>query len=52
VNNLVRLTAIALLFFIERADAEEKEAAAFQAVPELGYRVIPGFFILKRERIS
>lgn len=43
-NNLVRLTAIALLFFIGRADAQEKEAAAFQAVPELGYRVIPDFF--------
>jgi len=43
-NNLVGLTAIALLFFIGRAGAQEKEAAAFQAVPELGYRVIPDFF--------
>jgi hypothetical protein len=43
-NNLIRLAAIALLLLIGRAEAQEKEAAAFQAVPELGYRAVPDFF--------
>lgn len=43
-NNLLRLTVIALLFVIGRAEAQVGQATALQAVPELGYRVIPNFF--------
>ncbi len=43
-NNLLRLAVIALVFVIGRAEAQDTKGAAFQPVPELGYRVIPDFF--------
>jgi DNA-binding beta-propeller fold protein YncE len=43
-NDLVRSTCIALLFLTATAAAQDTAAPAFQPVPELGYRVVPGFF--------
>jgi hypothetical protein len=44
VNDVLRLASIALLFVAVRVEAEETNGAAFQPLPELGYRVVPDFF--------
>jgi len=43
-NNRLRLAAIALVFVIGRAEAQDPQVAVLHPVPELGYRVIPDFF--------
>jgi DNA-binding beta-propeller fold protein YncE len=39
-----RLVAMALLFVTGGAEEQDRQAAVLQAVPELGYRVVPDFF--------
>jgi DNA-binding beta-propeller fold protein YncE len=46
-NRLLPLAAAFLLFAIATTEAQDKQAAAFNAVPELGYKVIPDFFHLQ-----
>jgi DNA-binding beta-propeller fold protein YncE len=43
-NNLLRLAIVAMLCVTGRAEAQEANAAGFQPVPELGYRVVADFF--------
>jgi DNA-binding beta-propeller fold protein YncE len=43
-NKLLRLAILALVSVTGRAEAQDTKVAAFQPVPELGYRVIPDFF--------
>jgi len=43
-SHLLRVVVIALVFMGGRGGAQEKEGTEFHAVPELGYRVVPGFF--------
>ena len=43
-NNALRWAGLAVLFVTLKAAAQLTETAAFQPVPELGYRVVPDFF--------
>jgi hypothetical protein len=43
-NNALRWGGLAVLFVTLKAAAQLTQTAAFQPVPELGYRVVPDFF--------
>ena len=49
---LSRLAVLALLCVTARVEAQDTKTAAFQPVPELGYRAMPGFFHPPDEMIA